>query len=495
MTALLTIESLTFHEVRPIRLEKETQIIELPIRPDYAPNVFIKVTGYRDGEICRDGWEVLVHPRQRVLDVKVATDKPTYRPGEPMHVTVSTEMNGRAAASEVELAIVDESIFDLEDDRSPDLRYFFMPLRFGRGFFDASAEYYDSYHSLRGAVVGTRSDGFSFTTAGDRRESFQSSGLFAEAEAPEPQVAAAVTRRDFRDTMHYAGRVKTDDDGRAVVTIDTPGNLTRWRLIARAVSDVDRFGVGRSEAVTRKNVMVRLAAPRFFTDGDHATVRTVVHNDLDEAQTFTVSLAADGAQIDGAPRRIEVAPGQVVRIDWPVAITGSGPVKLTAQALSPRESDAMELTIPVHDRLVEAVVTQSAALDQPWTTTVSIPAEVKLQSARLDFIIVEPSVSAVRDVLPFLAGYPYGCTEQTMSRFLPAVVAQAALRESGVQNALLQKHLPEMIRQGLQRLYAFQHVSGDASRGLFEDTDKNDHGGWGWWKDDASDPFMTAYVV
>jgi len=31
----------------------------------------------------------------------------------------------------------------------------------------------------------------------------------------------------------------------------------------------------------------------------------------------------------------------------------------------------------------------------------------------------------------------------------------------------------------MDRLYAYQH----------------DDGGWGWWKDDKSDPFMTAYVV
>jgi len=35
------------------------------------------------------------------------------------------------------------------------------------------------------------------------------------------------------------------------------------------------------------------------------------------------------------------------------------------------------------------------------------------------------------------------------------------------------------VQRGLDRLYAYQH----------------DDGGWGWWKDDKSDPFMTAYVV
>ena len=39
--------------------------------------------------------------------------------------------------------------------------------------------------------------------------------------------------------------------------------------------------------------------------------------------------------------------------------------------------------------------------------------------------------------------------------------------------------LDDKVRKGLDRLYAYQH----------------DDGGWGWWKDDKSDPFMTAYVV
>src|SRR5206468_4062457 len=39
--------------------------------------------------------------------------------------------------------------------------------------------------------------------------------------------------------------------------------------------------------------------------------------------------------------------------------------------------------------------------------------------------------------------------------------------------------LDKKVQRGLDRLYAYQH----------------DDGGWGWWKDDKSDPFMSAYVV
>jgi uncharacterized protein YfaS (alpha-2-macroglobulin family) len=39
--------------------------------------------------------------------------------------------------------------------------------------------------------------------------------------------------------------------------------------------------------------------------------------------------------------------------------------------------------------------------------------------------------------------------------------------------------LKKKVERGRNRLYSFQH----------------EDGGWGWWKDDQSDPFMTAYVI
>ena len=39
--------------------------------------------------------------------------------------------------------------------------------------------------------------------------------------------------------------------------------------------------------------------------------------------------------------------------------------------------------------------------------------------------------------------------------------------------------LKKKVERGRNRLYAFQH----------------EDGGWGWWKNDESDPFMTAYVI
>ena len=37
------------------------------------------------------------------------------------------------------------------------------------------------------------------------------------------------------------------------------------------------------------------------------------------------------------------------------------------------------------------------------------------------------------DALPYLIDYPYGCTEQTMSRFLPAAITAKTLRDLGMK--------------------------------------------------------------
>ena len=109
--------------------------------------------------------------------------------------------------------------------------------------------------------------------------------------------------------------------------------------------------------------------------------------------------------------------------------------------------------------------------------------------------------SAAFEAIPYLAGYPYGCVEQTMSRFYPTVLAAKTLKQQGIDIAQLverSRHkgawpkgglspekfldaseLERMTEAGLQRLKKFQH----------------DDGGWGWWEHDQSSPYMTAYVL
>ena len=123
-----------------------------------------------------------------------------------------------------------------------------------------------------------------------------------------------------------------------------------------------------------------------------------------------------------------------------------------------------------------------------WTTSddnaqqefsLNLPANTDLNSRKLR-IEVAPSVAGTLfGALDYLTTYPYGCTEQTMSSFLPNIIVSQTLKEFKSTSIRNPEELKKKVEQGRNRLYALQH---------------ND-GGWGWWTNDNTDPFMTAYVV
>jgi len=121
-------------------------------------------------------------------------------------------------------------------------------------------------------------------------------------------------------------------------------------------------------------------------------------------------------------------------------------------------------------------LTQNDA-DQSFSLDLSKNPDAQARSLRIE---ASPSIAATLfGALDYLTSFPYGCTEQTMSSFLPNVVVAQALKDVPTAKIRASNDLDKKVQKGMDRLYAYQH----------------DDGGWGWWKDDKSDPFMTAYVV
>ena len=93
---------------------------------------------------------------------------------------------------------------------------------------------------------------------------------------------------------------------------------------------------------------------------------------------------------------------------------------------------------------------------------------------------VSPSIAgSMFSALDYLTTFPYGCTEQTMSSFLPNIVVAETLKKLNLTGRIDPADLNLKVDAGLERLADLQH----------------EDGGWGWWKEDDSRVFMTAYVV
>ncbi|MDQ2855061.1 MAG: alpha-2-macroglobulin, partial [Acidobacteriota bacterium] len=109
----------------------------------------------------------------------------------------------------------------------------------------------------------------------------------------------------------------------------------------------------------------------------------------------------------------------------------------------------------------------------------NLPLHPDIQARSLRIEASSSIAGTLFGALDYLTSFPYGCTEQTMSSFLPDVIVAHTLKDVPAARIRDTNDLPKKVQRGLDRLYSYQH--GD--------------GGWGWWKDDSTDPFMTAYVV
>ena len=333
-----------------------------------------------------------------------------------------------------------------------------------------------------------------------------------QAIVAEPGEPAVVVRTDFRATAFWKTDVVTDADGRAKVTLKYPDTLTAWRATARGVSKVAQFGMTTGTARTRMPLLVRLQGPRFYVVGDVTLVSGVINNNTDHAISATAELVAEGLTvkemlIDGKPasagKAVSVPPGNEARVDWRVAVERAGEATLKVVAKGGGFADAMEKKFPVYEHGIDKLVAKAGKMRGDGVTVkLDLPKERREGSTELSVSVAPSLAVTMLDALPYLIDYPYGCTEQTLSRFVPAAIVRKTLGDlgldpkkamnrafGGIEPEIADKTHPKgkkdlkdldaMTGEGLKRLYDFQHADG----------------GWGWWKDGSSDRYMSAYVL
>ena len=444
-------------------------MIDVPIEPRYAPNVYLNVAYIQDGEMYTHDRFLSVPAKSKFLDIEVLADKKEYKPQETARYTILARNSDGSAASgaELSLGVVDEAIYSVRPDQTRDIRKAFYGRRYNQVQTTFTISYYFKGHSGEKPL----------NIAANKR-AFQLADFKNEAQYAEPTI-----RKDFKDTTFWQPDIVTGADGKATVEVKLPDNLTTWRATVRGVTADTRVGSAILKFVARKNLILRLETPRFLTEGDTVTLSAIVHNYLDAAKAVQISINVTGARLlDNASQTVTIPKQGEHRIDWRVAANQVGDLKLLAKALTDQESDAVEIPLEVVPHGLKqsggSAITLTGDNDEK-SIALNLPADAHSQARALR-IEASPSVAGTLfGALDYLTAYPYGCTEQTMSSFLPNVIVAQALKD--IKSATIRgtNDLGTKVQRGMDRLYAFQH--GD--------------GGWGWWKDDKSDGFMTAYVI
>ncbi|MCA1628766.1 MAG: hypothetical protein LC774_00040 [Acidobacteria bacterium] len=468
---LVTTELMSVMSVRQIDTAGRAVVIDVPIEARFAPNVFLNVTYVRNGEMYTSEESIIVPPRDRLLKLEILPNKSEYKPRETVSYTVVAR-NGDgspAPGAEVSLGVVDEAIYSIAPDNAGDIRREF----YGRRYNEVNTAFSTNFNFTGYA-------GKDQIKLAQNKRAYQLADFKNDATA----LVEPVVRKLFKDTAFWQPAVITGADGKAVVKVDLPDNLTTWRATARAVTSDTRVGVTTSKVVERKDVILRLAMPRFLTAGDTVTISGIAHNYLNADKTTQISLSVNGAQmLDAATQTVTIPKNGEHRINWRVSAPQTGDLTLLGKALTDTESDAVELSIPVVPRGLKQTYGQSVTLsgdgDEEKTFTINLPAGADPRGRTLRVEAAPSVASTLFGALDYLTSYPYGCTEQTMSSFLPTVIVANTLKEVEQASIRDTNNISRKVKKGLDRLYKFQH----------------EDGGWGWWRDDATDPFMTAYVL
>ena len=162
--------------------------------------------------------------------------------------------------------------------------------------------------------------------------------------------------------------------------------------------------------------------------------------------------------MSGQTQKVNIPAKGESYVDWRVKARATGNAVLTAKALTNEESDALEMTLPVlpygvKQRAAGSGVVFSGAGQNQWSY--SYPAGSDAGSRGLT-ITVAPSVAGtVFDALDYLTSYPWGCTEQTMSSFLPDLIVAQAIDKLHLKSPIDRTMLNDMVNAGIERLYSY----------------------------------------
>ncbi len=445
--ALVTIEGARILDKRLVELKGKSNIIAVKIRPEFLPVARVSINLVRHKQLYSGDAILNVSRERKALRVTITPDKPVYQPGQPAVYRVKTTTpDGKPAPAEVSLGVVDEAIYAIAPENAENIVSFFYP---------------------------------------KRNLEVQTAFSFPEVYLSGDDKAGSKirTRRFFPDTAFWAPATVTDARGEASFHFTMPDNLTTWRATCRAATRETRVGQATATALVNKPFLVRVEPPRFFTQGDRVRIAVVAHNLTQGDLLATVGLESKGLTLDGQSRvQVRVPAGRMQRLEWQATAPDIGRVSLRAWAQAGQLSDALELTLPVlakgriYVNTLAGLVNGSAELSFDGATGKSpvIPG-----TRRLTVRLTPSLASAMLSSLDYLAHYPYGCVEQTLSAFLPDVAILQTLHALHIANPSLEKALPDMVQAGLLKLYAMQH----------------DDNGWGWWAYDETNPWMTAYVV
>jgi uncharacterized protein YfaS (alpha-2-macroglobulin family) len=385
------------------------------------------------------------------LDLKLP---PMQRPNSTLRVPV--KIGGLATGEEARIVVaaVDVGILNLTNYQPP------APDEYYLGQRRLAAEVRDLYGQLIDGMQGTRGQ---IRTGGD--------GGGAELSGSPPVQAPLAL---------YSGVVSVKPDGTAEVAFDIPAFAGTVRVMAVAWSK-GKVGRASGDVTVRDTVVVTATLPRFLLVGDRSSMHLDIDNVEGPAGEYRVLMRSEGnvALGDGMSQTLNLAAKQRVGVNVTLTAAAVGIGSLSLQLTGPAGMAPVERSYAIAVKPATQVLARRTvkpiAKGESLTLSGDLFADLVPGTGAVA-LSVGPSIALdAAALLKALDRYPFGCSEQIVSRALPLLYVNelASAAQLAFDDAVDQR-----IRDAIDRLLARQ-----SSNGAF--------GLWGVGGDDA---WLDAYV-
>ncbi len=445
-TALVCLERDRVFAWKSVPVKDRTAEVEFRLPDGCAPNLYCTVTvvrpvgaaeTWRPHRVC--GVETVVvdtDPHLVDVEVEAATEA---RPGQPTEVTFRVTSGGRPVpGAVVTVAAVDEGILQLTRFRTPDP--------------------FAAYWGKEALQVGSR-DLFPllFPELAGAARSEPGGG---EGGSMVPRTSPVRAER-FVSAALWFPRLRTDDDGRAVVSAVLPTYIGELRWMAVAARD-DAFGWTERPMTVTRPLLMEVSAPRFAATGDRFEATVTVRNRSDQAGTVHLSCCASGGVecLDGNARTDLLAAGGERTWRFPLRCdAASGAARLDFRARMGTEIVEEAFPLPIRPPCERVTMARTGRVDRGSVQAIDVPVSWIEGTGKTRLVLsAKPGIRFAGDLKRLLV-YPYGCVEQTTSRAFPLLYVDDLLRVAQPLDAE-ETNAGELVRVAMERLESMRTRSG-----------------------------------
>jgi uncharacterized protein YfaS (alpha-2-macroglobulin family) len=426
---LLTVEREGILEERILDLSGSTDTVEIPIKEQYIPVVYITISSATGRSAAPPGspdqpdlgkprgcfgmLALAVDTGRRKIELELESSQDSYRPGTEAEITVKATRSGRPLEGvEIALVAADRGVLDLIDYHLPDpLSLFYQRYNYRHG-----VAHFDSRALLMDPVLWKTRD----LPGGDK-------------EGEEPDDRGLQIREDFRATAVFEPGLVTGPDGRATLRFRLPDQLTTFRATAVAVKD-DSFGLAEDEIIVQNPINVRAALPRALRVGDEARAGVIVTNLDSRVRAVTVTLQSDQLDIrDRSEKRVSLQPGKSreVAFDFEAMVEGQAGMRFSVDSDVLREQ--LEVSVPVQRSVVREAFTIVGQTEGSVQEGLVVPeAFLGDPEEGLKITLDSTLATSLTEAIRFLELYPHDCLEQRTSKLFAYILFDWLLEDVGV---------------------------------------------------------------